>query len=680
MSLSLQQPAAEGQPCQYHTINISGNAQAILGNAVNYGPNFYHDSNVDWKNTLKTLYFEGMRTRKAQIDKRASSPEYVEWVWTTSFTEWLSNDESYFWITGRAGSGKSTLMKHIADSRKTKQYLQRSGKEWAVIHFFFDFRAATTTANNLEGMLRSLLIQLLKQRPGLAARIHFTFTYDVLDLDPVACLDYVCQAAEAASFGICAFIDGLDEFEGSGADLVETLHSLQDRTGFKLCFASRPYQIFETNFCNYPNLVMQDHNDGSIKMYANARWRSERLGLQAGLPNAFTDRICEKASGVFLWARLATDELLQDLLRGKSIVALQNQLDEMPKEVEDMYQRILDRVPHVMRFETAMLLHMISSSTSHSAQTKIWRLYTVIDAYATQNASEDTVRVLPVALDDEPGLEARIMNVLGDFVDISHFQERPNTYLHSETVPKFVIRNNEVVRQEASSLRVSLIHETLGAFFRGNAWLMKHICIELQAVPPERLWINIYLNEMEKASSNDLLIDNCVLVRQFVQEMYTLFLEKRGTETDRMSGKLLNILRGWSQWTPLLLLAIQDMFSLLDCLEVAETRRLGRLLKNHIMHYHWAICIFQTYNRAAVIARESKTWAAFNYFFSLSGCGFSIFANLHDSVDYIGLDNLLCTCHVLPDVALQPRLWARNQDIIEAPGGQGWVDHFATLT
>jgi predicted ATPase len=40
------------------------------------------------------------------------------------FVEWLESDASLYWINGKAGSGKSTLMKFIAEDSKLKKHLK----------------------------------------------------------------------------------------------------------------------------------------------------------------------------------------------------------------------------------------------------------------------------------------------------------------------------------------------------------------------------------------------------------------------------------------------------------------------------------------------------------------------------------------------------------------------------
>jgi predicted ATPase len=50
----------------------------------------------------------------------ASGQEHCPW---SSFSEWLRTGSGLYWINGKAGSGKSTLMRYIYSSLETRQQL-----------------------------------------------------------------------------------------------------------------------------------------------------------------------------------------------------------------------------------------------------------------------------------------------------------------------------------------------------------------------------------------------------------------------------------------------------------------------------------------------------------------------------------------------------------------------------
>jgi effector-binding domain-containing protein len=56
-----------------------------------------------------------------------------------SFTQWLHSQQSLYWITGKPGSGKSTLMKYLYNDPRTLENLElwRKGNQFTMAGFFF---------------------------------------------------------------------------------------------------------------------------------------------------------------------------------------------------------------------------------------------------------------------------------------------------------------------------------------------------------------------------------------------------------------------------------------------------------------------------------------------------------------------------------------------------------------
>jgi hypothetical protein len=72
------------------------------------------------KQILSTLRYTGMEDREGRIAEAYESK--FEWVFRNderevqkwySFRSWLEGEDQIYWITGKPGSGKSTLMKYI---------------------------------------------------------------------------------------------------------------------------------------------------------------------------------------------------------------------------------------------------------------------------------------------------------------------------------------------------------------------------------------------------------------------------------------------------------------------------------------------------------------------------------------------------------------------------------------
>jgi hypothetical protein len=86
------------------------------------------------------------------------------------FVKWIDSDESQvYWICGKAGSGKSTLMKNLHKSPKLREDLVKwAGSEKIVIAGFFCYsRGSSALQKSREGLLRSVTYQILVQRKDL---------------------------------------------------------------------------------------------------------------------------------------------------------------------------------------------------------------------------------------------------------------------------------------------------------------------------------------------------------------------------------------------------------------------------------------------------------------------------------------------------------------------------------
>ena len=178
---------------------------------------------------LKSLSFREMEVRSDSITE--AHPRTFEWVFDdsfvtdscrTSFTKWLNSENNFWWVTGRPGSGKSTLMKFLVHNARTDTELQMwAGEKKLIVASFFFWSGGTALQKSQEGLLRSLLFEVLRQCPDkiqdICPRIWKTardtpklLHWNRLDLRE-AFEKLSSQGNEHVSF--CFFIDGLDEYE-----------------------------------------------------------------------------------------------------------------------------------------------------------------------------------------------------------------------------------------------------------------------------------------------------------------------------------------------------------------------------------------------------------------------------------------------------------------------------------
>jgi hypothetical protein len=223
----------------------------------NLGLALHHLDPKTFRNALRnSLYFEQMEERELTIPK--AYQKTYEWIFNPShnkddcgFVNWLqSDDQNLYWITGKPGSGKSTLMKFIANHPRKNQLLSRWGGSMEVICFsFFFWNSGTDLQMSQEGLLRSIFSDALRANPELAEKVfpnHFerwTFSARIKDTwtweDLIQSFERLLNEL-IKTYKIMLFIDGLDEFYGPHYKLIELLKNTI-RPNIKICISSRPW-------------------------------------------------------------------------------------------------------------------------------------------------------------------------------------------------------------------------------------------------------------------------------------------------------------------------------------------------------------------------------------------------------------------------------------------------------
>ncbi|KAI1871725.1 hypothetical protein JX265_005711 [Neoarthrinium moseri] len=145
---------------------------------ASFGP-FTIPDPVWWDNDLflRSLLDRDRDTRRDQIDPQSSHT--LEWAFEDGFTDlprWLQNGNGIFWVSGKPGSGKSTLMKFVHNDDRTRELLHcwNTSTRQITANFFFHYRG-NVIQKSFEGLLRSIISQLLEAEPELYDAIHVLF-------------------------------------------------------------------------------------------------------------------------------------------------------------------------------------------------------------------------------------------------------------------------------------------------------------------------------------------------------------------------------------------------------------------------------------------------------------------------------------------------------------------------
>lgn len=457
---------------------------------------------------LKHLVYEEMWDRKNLISKKAGSPDSVRWIWSTDFAAWLRDPNStVFWITGLPGCGKSTLMKHISDSMRTKTILNEHGDQWTVMNFFFDFSRGTSISNSVPGLIRTFFHQFLSKTKAGA---EFITIDDVGglgstdDADSEQLMSQLCHVINSTSSRICAFVDGLDEFKGNLNELFDVLSKLRDLTGMKMCVASRQEPTFLQRYSEYPHIAVHEHNDSSIRYYFETTWLTSSHGAKA--PSQLCEELLRSAKGNFVWVRGAVHRIQQMLAECQPLHKVLEELKEMPKEVVELYEDALNRHPIVLRREAALLLKLIIEGQGRIELDRLdAAFWTIVKRMELKNQIQD--REMFGSVGD------RIFSVLGSMVETSymHASDRcrnltfidtaPTCSTCSSTSPRLTHNDSTVAISREMTIEVRLAHETLVSGFRDRPWISENLSKTFLENYPDCLWLRIYIQEIDGCSS-----------------------------------------------------------------------------------------------------------------------------------------------------------------------------------
>lgn len=314
------------------------------------------------RSILKSLYYLELRDRHNRISD--AYEKTFQWIYGdpypgekswTHFVQWLESDENLYWITGKAGSGKSTLMKYLFNDTRTLEHLNiwASGRPLLVAAFFF-WDSGTDLQKSHDGLFRSLLFQLLTESPELIPHL-LPERWDVFQLfgeDETPWNSSELRRAFERLAGTdmldakyCLIIDGLDEFDGDNSNLINFLKDISS-TRVKVCVSSRPWNVFRDALSHQPNLMLQHLTYPDIKFYIDSAFINHTgfAELQQREPQyagQLLEAIARKASGVFLWVHLVVRSLLAGLLNSDRVSDLQRRLDYLPPDLESLYEKML---------------------------------------------------------------------------------------------------------------------------------------------------------------------------------------------------------------------------------------------------------------------------------------------------------------------------------------------------
>ena len=358
---------------------------------------------------LEKVAFRGIFDRERDV--KSNFPDTFQWIlkgssqnqkWP-SLIDWLRTGSGCYWINGKAASGKSTLMRFLSQQTETREALQQWARGHEHIHIanFFFWHLGNSLQKSQVGLIRSLLYSILVARKALIEKLfpayfrELTEHVRLMDMNKGILPFHVSppsdpsdQEFKNAFFNIvqntqgrqkiCFFIDGIDEFDGNHYELSELLMSICG-SDVKMVLSSRPIPACVQSFRGCPTLKLQDLTRQDLHLYINNRLRAHsRMQYLLDVENERARRliieILSRADGVFLWVVLVVSSLLQGLHNFDTIHDLEQRLDYFPRELEELYQYMMDQMEPLYRRKRSEYLQIVLRSLDTDAELTLLKM------------------------------------------------------------------------------------------------------------------------------------------------------------------------------------------------------------------------------------------------------------------------------------------------------------------
>ncbi|KAH8806116.1 hypothetical protein F5884DRAFT_469786 [Xylogone sp. PMI_703] len=258
-------------------------------------------------------------------------PEYQTW-------KDPRKHESFLWINGRAGSGKSVLSTAIIEQL---QQQRETCKDCEVAYFFFtknDERRGSSLP-----LIVSIVAQLVGRMPSLPPSLFALYEAAtkfgrprISDSDePIRILHQIVKNVET----MYIVLDGLDEC----GDLDKTLDTIcgitRESPNVHILCISRETEALKRSLGSYPSITLgPEYTKDDIDHFLRDEIKTLSDSLGYDLNTLIFERLSQDAKGNFLWAYL----MICNLKTASSLFELKAMMDEVPKGLAELYESILE--------------------------------------------------------------------------------------------------------------------------------------------------------------------------------------------------------------------------------------------------------------------------------------------------------------------------------------------------
>ncbi|RYP42731.1 hypothetical protein DL768_010277 [Monosporascus sp. mg162] len=290
---------------------------------------------------------------------------------------WLSSSDGIFHISGKMGSGKSTMMKLLYEHPATKYELERwAGTGILVFANFFFWKPGSDLQKNLNGLLRALLHATLETCQELVPVVMAKYweqmqaqpwqnqsAIRISNKDIRAALSRLIQNPDIYNkHCFCFFIDGLDEYEGTTQEdqryMVDLLleWTKASRGKLKICVSSREHNIFMNAFQADKRIRLHEFTEHDMGLYVHDKLKHIP---KANTREFLVREIPSRAHGIFLWTTLVVKVVRDQLENGATEDELIALLGFIPEELDDLFRHLFTSINKINRKRACQVFSLL---------------------------------------------------------------------------------------------------------------------------------------------------------------------------------------------------------------------------------------------------------------------------------------------------------------------------------
>ncbi|KAK8043433.1 hypothetical protein PG993_005863 [Apiospora rasikravindrae] len=380
----------------------------------------------DQRACIQSLAFPDMRLREHSI----LQPRDGTCMWLRnhrSFKAWICGAapaQQILFLRGKIGSGKSTTVKATM-----QEFGSRTG--YLVAGYFFDSSATTPQCRSAEGLYRSILYQLVSLDNELRHSflgVAFKPWLESRDLEPDQTQPWSLSQLQMvfretlrkphSPIAVMIFVDALDEGDSAQSrqvllDMQELLDStLGQGINLKICLTSRNYPFGELG------ISVDECNSDDISLYVTK-------SLSACIPEDSTRwqdiviQIADSAHGIFLWAVLVTNMVLDYYYKGENTEFIIQRLRRLPPELAALYDGLLENMDTAR--DAVMIYHIFLWVILSTERLRLREWHHILPFLQEDPPrSLEQLRHSEAYIESDGQLERKIRFLTRGLVDVSH--------------------------------------------------------------------------------------------------------------------------------------------------------------------------------------------------------------------------------------------------------------------